>query len=61
MNQGFCFAKGQLVDCAPGRIQDCNIKRVKVCPLEKNKEAENEKGEGTKKLNFCCVKGELVE
>jgi DNA primase len=31
---GFCFFKGELVECSPGRIQDCNVKQLHKCPKE---------------------------
>lgn len=72
--KGFCFARGEMVDCMPGRIQDCNNKQLHKCPLlEENKEnekAENKhsdkndkKGtkEKAKQQSFCFIKGELVD
>lgn len=54
---GFCFYKGEMVDCIPGRVQDCNIKQVRKCILDEKKEVEEklEKSNG-----FCFCKGELV-
>lgn len=35
IKQGFCFFKGELVDCSEGRVQDCNNQRsLRACPLE---------------------------
>ena len=34
MSGGFCFVKGQLVECASGRVQDCNMKKNRKCPKE---------------------------
>ena len=34
MSGGFCFVKGQLVECASGRVQDCNMKQNRKCPKE---------------------------
>ena len=53
MSGGFCFVKGQLVECASGRVQDCNTKQLRKCPLTE---------ERTKQTGgFCFCKGAIVE
>lgn len=54
---GFCFCKGELVECSTGRVQDCNIKQIHTCPLEEKKEESKSKEYG----GFCFCKGELVD
>ncbi|MBQ4530471.1 MAG: hypothetical protein IJA36_07670, partial [Lachnospiraceae bacterium] len=65
-NLNFCTVKGELVQCIPGRVQDCMTKQLSKCPLEEKVKAEKEKAKEKKQkkkenLNFCTVKGELVE
>lgn len=62
---GFCFCKGELVECTPGRLQDCNVKRLQTCPLEENvkdRETKKEKSKIEEEYGgFCFCKGEMVK
>lgn len=54
---GFCFFKGEMVECIPGRVQDCNIKQVRKCIKDEQKEVKEKIDHSN---GFCFCKGELV-